>query len=117
MHDPECTFAFGAASDSSEEVQPELFVQEGPALQALQGSLVFPALEPHTEAVRTLWVRWTQACAPHEVAVSLACSTSRGHALLESRAMVRPCQVALLTAHILSISFFSLAGAAGAACA
>ena len=91
LHDPECTLLFGAADGSpSEEVQPELFVLEGTELQALHGALLFPALEPHTDAVRTLWVRWAKPCAPHEVSVSLACSTARGPALLESRAMVRP---------------------------
>jgi hypothetical protein len=92
LHDSECSFVFGATADGLEadEVQPELFVREGTELQALHGAVLFPALEPHTEAVRTVWARWAGACTPAEVSVSLACSTTRGAALLETRAMVRP---------------------------
>ena len=81
---------FAADGSSSEEVAPELFIQDEAALQAVQGSLRFPALMPHTQATRTLWARWTQACAPHDVSVSLTCLTAKGQALLETRALVRP---------------------------
>ena len=89
FRESECTFIFTADSSSSEEVVPELFIQDGAAMHAVQGLLCFPALAPHTQATRTLWARWTQACAPHDVAVSLTCSTAKGQALLETRALVR----------------------------
>ena len=116
FQESECTFVFAADGSSSEEVAPELFLQDGASLQAVQGSLRFPALAPHTKVTRTLWARWIQACAPHDVAVSLTCSTAKGQALLETRALVRPLPSTGAQSEVLSIVAF-LSDAAGSSCA
>ena len=87
----ELEFCFAADDECPALPQPELFVldADSQSLVQLSGALGMPDVPAHGRETCTVWVRWAEPCSQQMLHATLTCTTARGTATLEAKALVR----------------------------